>query len=161
MRTKAALVGALVGLVIGLAACGETTASSPGPINPVVASPTPSQVTIAVAANAQLGQILVDGDGRTLYLFVADTGTTSTCTGQCAQYWPPVLTSGAPVAGTGVNAALLGTTTRPDGGTEVTYGGHPLYYVVTDKNPGDTTGQAVNNYGALWYVVGPDGKEIA
>ena len=75
-------------------------------------------------------------------------------------YWPPVLTNGAPVPGAGLNTSLLGTTKRSDGTTEVTYGGHPLYYVVTDHNPGDTTGQGVNNFGAPWDVVGPDGTQI-
>ena len=114
-----------------------------------------------MAMNAKLGQILVDGNGRTLYLFEADKGSSSTCYGACAAYWPPLLTGGAPMAGTGVNGSLLGTTKRTDGTTEVTYGGHPLYYVVTDHNPGDATGQAVSNYGAAWYVVGTDGRKIA
>jgi predicted lipoprotein with Yx(FWY)xxD motif len=115
---------------------------------------------VAVAQNAKLGQILVDGNGRTLYLFEADKGSASTCYGACATYWPPLLTGGPPQAGTGATASLLGTTKRSDGTTEVTYAGHPLYYVVTDHNPGDATGQGVNNYGALWDVVGPDGKKI-
>ena len=116
--------------------------------------------TVAIANNGKLGMILVDGSGRTLYLFQADTRTSSTCYGSCATYWPPLLTEGAPKAGAGANASLLGTTKRTDGTTEVTYAGHPLYYVVTDHNPGDATGQAVNNFGALWNVVGPDGKKI-
>jgi predicted lipoprotein with Yx(FWY)xxD motif len=111
--------------------------------------------------NAKLGQILVDGNGRTLYLFEADKGSSSTCYGACAAYWPPLLTGGAPMAGTGVNGSLLGTTKRTDGTTEVTYGAHPLYYVVTDHNPGDATGQAVNNFGGFWYVVATNGNKIA
>ena len=111
--------------------------------------------------NAKFGQILVDGNGRTLYLFEADKGSSSTCYGACATYWPPLLTGGAPMAGTGVNVSLLGTTRRSDGTTEVTYGGHPLYYVVTDHNPGDATGQDVSNFGAAWYVVGSNGNKIA
>ena len=113
-----------------------------------------------MAHNDKLGGILVDGSGRTLYLFEADKSTKSTCYGACATYWPPLLTSGAPQAGTGANAALLGTTRRTDGTTEVTYAGHPLYYVVTDHNPGDATGQGVNNFGAPWDVVGRDGNQI-
>jgi predicted lipoprotein with Yx(FWY)xxD motif len=143
---------AIVFMVLLVAAsCGGS--SSPAP----VAAPT---ATVALAHNEKLGSILVDGNGRTLYLFEADKGTSSTCYGQCADYWPPLLTSGAPQAGAGVNASLLGTTMRTDGKTEVTYGGHPLYYVVTDHNPGDVTGQGVNNFGAPWDVVGPDGKQI-
>jgi predicted lipoprotein with Yx(FWY)xxD motif len=113
-----------------------------------------------VATNPKLGPILVDGNGRTLYLFEADKGTSSTCYSACAQYWPPLLTDGAAQPGVGVTASLLGTTSRTDGTTEVTYGGHPLYYVVTDHNPGDATGQGVDNFGARWDVVGPDGKQI-
>ncbi len=130
--------------------------------SPASASPPPGvpAAMVAVAQNARLGQILVDGNGRTLYLFEADKSTTSTCYGACATYWPPLLTGGSPQAGTGANLSLLGTTKRNDGTTEVTYAGHPLYYVVTDHNPGDATGQGVNNFGALWDVVGPDGNQI-
>jgi predicted lipoprotein with Yx(FWY)xxD motif len=115
---------------------------------------------IVVATNAKLGQILVDGKGITVYLFVADTGTTSTCYGSCASIWPPVLTTGAPQAGTGADASLLGTTMRTDGKVEVTYAGHPLYYFVQDKQPGDTTGQGINGFGALWWVMSPAGAAI-
>lgn len=107
-----------------------------------------------------LGTILVDGRGRTLYLWVADKGGMSTCNGACAQAWPPVLTKGKPKASSGVNAALLGTTTRADGKTEVTYKGHPLYTFVGDKAPGDTTGQGSDGFGAAWWVVGTDGNAI-
>ncbi len=142
-------------VVLSAAACGgsaSTATNSP--------STTVPAATVAVAQNAKLGQILVDGNGRTLYLFEADKGNSSTCYGSCATYWPPLLTGGSPQARPGANAALLGTTKRADGTTEVTYAGHPLYYVVTDHNPGDATGQGVNNFGAAWDVVGPDGKQI-
>jgi predicted lipoprotein with Yx(FWY)xxD motif len=115
--------------------------------------------TIAVKSSS-LGQILVDGKGMTLYLFEKDTGTTSTCNGSCADFWPPVTTTGAPNAGQGVMAGKLGTTTRSDGKTEVTYNGHPLYYYSGDKKPGDVTGQGLNAFGALWYVLSPGGKAI-
>ena len=137
-----------------MVSCGGSQAA------PTSAATPTSPATIGVANDAKLGQLLVDGAGRTLYLFEKDTGTNSTCYDSCAQYWPPLLTSGAPHAGSGVNGALLGTSKRTDGTVEVTYGGHPLYYVVTDHNPGDTTGQGVNNFGARWDVVGPDGKAI-
>ncbi len=143
---------------LAIAACGgsaSTATSSPsGSASPA------GTATVALAANAKLGQILVDGNGRTLYLFEADKTSSSTCYGACATYWPPLLTGSAPQAGTGVNASLLGTTKRTDGTTEVTYAGHPLYYVVTDRNPGDATGQNVNNFGAPWFVVGADGNKI-
>ena len=155
MQSKLVVVGAIASAMLA-SACGGSNSPS------AAASPSSAggPATVAVASNSKLGQILVDGSGRTLYLFAADTGNSSTCSGDCAQYWPPLLTNGAPQAGTGANASLLSTTKRTDGTTEVTYGGHPLYYVVTDHNPGDATGQAVNNFGAPWYVVGPDGKQI-
>jgi predicted lipoprotein with Yx(FWY)xxD motif len=155
--SKLILKLAITGVALLAAACGGSNSPS------AAASPSSASApaTVAVATNSKLGPILVDGAGHTLYLFVADTGGTSTCYQSCAQYWPPLLTSGAPQAGTGANASLLSTTKRTDGTTEVTYGGHPLYYVVTDHNPGDATGQAVNNFGALWFAVGPDGKQVS
>jgi predicted lipoprotein with Yx(FWY)xxD motif len=111
-------------------------------------------------ANSRLGRILVDSKGITLYDFVKDKGTTSACYGACAALWPPLLTNGKPVAGPGVKASLLGTTKRKDGNLEVTYGGHPLYYFVTDRKPGQTTGQGVNQFGGPWWVLSPAGKEI-
>jgi predicted lipoprotein with Yx(FWY)xxD motif len=111
-------------------------------------------------ANSPLGRILVDSKGITLYDFVQDKGTTSVCYGACAALWPPLLTHGKPIAGPGVRASLLGTTKRKDGKLEVTYGGHPLYYFVTDRKPGQTTGQGVNQFGGPWWVLSAAGKEI-
>ena len=111
-------------------------------------------------AKSPLGRILVDSKGITLYDFVKDKGTTSVCYGACAALWPPLITKGKPVAGLGVRASLLGTTKRKDGKLEVTYNGHPLYYFVTDTKPGQTTGQAVNQFGGPWWVLSPAGKEI-
>jgi len=116
--------------------------------------------TVVRSARSPLGRILVDNKGITLYDFVKDTGTTSVCYGACAALWPPLLTSGKPVAGPGVRASLLGTTKRKDGKLEVTYGGHPLYYFVTDRRPGQATGQGVNQFGGPWWVLSPAGKEI-
>ena len=111
-------------------------------------------------ATTSLGRILVDPRGRTLYLFAKDKNDQSACNGQCATFWPPVLTTGKPQAGPGVDASLLGTTTRTDGKVEVTYAGHPLYYFQKDKAPGDTTGQGVNGFGDLWWVLKPSGAAI-
>ena len=111
-------------------------------------------------ARTKLGRILVDSRGITLYDFVKDKGKTSVCYGACAALWPPLITHGKPVAGRGVRQSLLGTTKRKDGKREVTYGGHPLYYFVTDRKPGQTTGQGVNQFGGPWWVLSPKGKEI-
>jgi predicted lipoprotein with Yx(FWY)xxD motif len=111
-------------------------------------------------ARSPLGRILVDSKGITLYDFVKDRGTVSACYGACAALWPPLTTKGKPVAGHGVRASLLGTTKRKDGKLEVTYNGHPLYYFVTDRKPGQTTGQGINQFGAPWWVLSAEGKEI-
>jgi predicted lipoprotein with Yx(FWY)xxD motif len=125
-----------------------------------VPSPAANGEKIAVATNAKLGQILVDEKGMTVYLFVADTGTASTCYTSCATIWPPVLTAGPPQAGAGATASLLGTIQRTDGKVEVTYAGHPLYYFVQDKAEGDVTGQGINGFGGLWWVLSPSGAAI-
>ncbi len=106
-----------------------------------------------------LGTVLVDGKGMTLYLFVPDTQmATSTCYSACAQAWPPLLLPAgvtSPFAGPGVQSSLLGTTHRSDGTTQITYNKWPLYLWVGDSQPGQATGQGINNYGGLWYVLSP------
>jgi predicted lipoprotein with Yx(FWY)xxD motif len=111
-------------------------------------------------AKSKLGSILVDSRGITLYDFPPDKMGQSTCYGACAALWPPLVTKGKPHAGLGVKAALLGTTKRKDGKVEVTYNGHPLYYFVSDRKPGQTTGEGVNQFGAPWWVLSAAGKEI-
>jgi len=128
--------------------------SPPGAPAPPVAS-----ATVDLRSTA-LGQILVDSNGRSLYLFEADKAGMSSCYGDCASVWPPLLTSGAPIAGAGLNQSLLGTTTRKDGSVEVVYNGHPLYYFVSDKQAGDTTGQAITSFGADWYVLSAAGSQV-
>ena len=114
---------------------------------------------VAIGKSA-LGRILVDSKGITLYDFPPDKGTTSVCYGACAALWPPLITKGKPLAGPGVRASLLGTTKRKDGKLEVTYNGHPLYYFVSDRKPGQTTGQGLIQFGGPWWVLSPAGKEI-
>lgn len=118
-----------------------------------------SSPTVSIGSS-KFGKILVDGSGRTLYLFEADKGTTSNCYDSCAQVWPVLTTTGNPVAAPGVNASLLSTTKRKDGSLEVVYNGHPLYYFSGDKQPGDVTGQDLNSFGAPWYVLSPDGSKV-
>jgi len=110
--------------------------------------------------NGPMGAYLTDSQGRSLYLFEADQHGTPTCTGQCLTFWPPALVTGNPQAGPGVNSGMLGTTNSPNGGKMLTYNGHPLYYFVGDKTPGQTTGQGLNNFGALWWLVTPTGNAI-
>jgi predicted lipoprotein with Yx(FWY)xxD motif len=174
MNSRLVLTGSLVAAAFIAAACSTTTtasgpygATSPAPsVAPVVApSPPPAPPAASGTAinlgNTKLGQVLVDSKGLTVYLFLADSGAASNCnSASCVQYWPPVLTTGAPQAGTGVNASLLGTITRADGTAQVTYAGHPLYRFISDKAAGDETGQGVNAFGAPWYVVSPSGAQI-
>jgi predicted lipoprotein with Yx(FWY)xxD motif len=107
-----------------------------------------------------LGTILVDGSGRTVYLFEKDISPTSTCTGDCTSAWPPVTTTGAAHGGAGATAGLVATTPRADGSTQLTYAGHPLYYYAGDHAPGDTHGQGLNQFGAGWYVLTAAGAKI-
>jgi predicted lipoprotein with Yx(FWY)xxD motif len=160
-RTKSItfLAGATVLVVAALAAgCGSggsSNANSPAP--PQDAS---GQSATVGVANEDVGQILVDSHGRTLYLFERDSGTKSTCTGACAVEWPPLLATGKPTVGGGANASVVATGTRSDGKQQVTYNGHPLYLFSADQKAGDTNGQGVNAFGGLWYVLSSAGDEI-
>ncbi|MFF2811340.1 hypothetical protein ACFVT2_30025 [Streptomyces sp. NPDC058000] len=144
----------------GTAPSRSKTPSGTGPASaPPTATPSAGPVAVH-ARSGPLGTILVDGQGRTLYLFEADRGRESTCYGDCAKDWPPLVVRGAPTAGSGVREELLGTTARRDGSREVTYHGHPLYYFVQDKRPGDVNGQGSDDQGARWYVLDPAGNRI-
>jgi len=154
------VVAGSIGAAIVTAACGGTagyggypSASSSG------AYSGSSSATVGIA-NSKLGQVLVDGSGRTLYFFAADNGPVSSCNDSCLVVWPALVTTGSPIAGPGVNAALLTTTQRKDGSLEVVYNGHPLYYFSGDKQPGDVTGQGLSSFGAQWYVLSPGGEKI-
>jgi predicted lipoprotein with Yx(FWY)xxD motif len=107
----------------------------------------------------KLGTILVDRQGRTLYDFGKDKHGKSACAGSCAKFWPPLITTGRPKAGKGVQAKLLGTTVRKSG-RQVTYAGHPLYTYAGDTKAGQTNGEGSTNFGAAWYVLAPNGHQI-
>jgi predicted lipoprotein with Yx(FWY)xxD motif len=111
-----------------------------------------SRTSVGTTKSA-LGTILVDSQGRTLYLFTHDSGTPSTCGGRCATAWPPLVVTGAPTATSGANAALLGTSKRADGTTQVTYNGHGLYRFVKDQNAGESNGQGVTAFGGSWFAL--------
>jgi len=123
---------AILLLAVSLAGCGSTDTS----------------VTVQWRDHPELGQILTDGAGLTLYIFSNDEGSDSTCYGGCAVNWPPLLDDD-PSAAADVPGAL-GTTTRDGGDVQVTYNGQPLYYFHTDEAPGDANGQGV---GGIWFVV--------
>ena len=116
-----------------------------------------STATLAIADHPELGAILSDSKGRILYLFSPDLPNKSVCAGGCALAWPPVVTIDAPLAGDGVDARQLGTITRDDGYTQVTYGAQPLYYLAFDGKPGDARGQDSGN---AWFVLSAAGSGI-
>jgi predicted lipoprotein with Yx(FWY)xxD motif len=158
VRPAILLAGAFTGAALVATACGGYSTGGGG--SPYGGA-SPGAATNSVGVNStQLGQFLVDANGRTLYLFEADTGKSSTCYDACAQAWPPALTSGQPQAGNGVTASELSTVTRRDNSSQIAYNGHPLYYYVGDAKRGDTTGQGLNQFGAPWYVVSPSGSKI-
>jgi predicted lipoprotein with Yx(FWY)xxD motif len=155
---RKAVLAALLALPLLAAACGGGGSSSAP-----AATSTPAAAAAATggtvdSASSSLGQILVAKNGMTLYMFASDKNGKSSCFGPCAQFWPPY--TGTPKAGAGLNASLLGTTMRSDGTTQVTYDGHPLYTYAGDSGPGTTNGQGVSTYGALWWVVAPNGKVV-
>lgn len=114
---------------------------------------------LVTRANSAYGTYLADDDGHAVYLFTADSKGVSTCHDACAKAWPPMVTSGAPLAGPGVNAALLGTIAR-NGSMQVTYAGKPLYYFAGDKAAGSPAGEGIKNFGGEWYLVAPNGQDI-
>lgn len=172
MRRHLALGAALSAALALLAGCGSSSssttssaASTPAstPTQSTAASTTAASATgVAVQSkHAKLGTILAAGPKHlTVYMFEADKGTTSSCTGSCAKVWAPVTTQGKPSASAGAVAADLGTTMRSDGAEQVTYRGHPLYFYDDDKDSGDAYGQGAKSFGAGWYVLRPNGSKI-
>jgi predicted lipoprotein with Yx(FWY)xxD motif len=118
-------------------------------------APAMGDATVTVA-DTDFGEILVDAEGRTLYLFTPDEQGPSTCTADCLANWPAL--AGPATAGEGVDESLLGTATRPDDGSEqATYNGWPLYYFAADPAPGDINGQGV---GDVWFVIDAAGEAV-
>ena len=151
---------------LALAACGgggSATAAANKPATaatPAPRSAAPHAPTVRVA-KTRLGKVLVDSRGRTLYLFTKDSGTKSTCSGACATAWPPLRATGKPTIGSGADASLVSTTSRPGGTKQVTYNGHPLYLFKSDSGPGDTNGQGLSAFGGSWYALTPAGDQVS
>lgn len=145
-------------MIVALAAAATLVADLAGGTS--AASPSGGAAATVSTGGSTLGRILIDGRGRTLYLFEKDTRGRSACSGTCATYWPPLLTHGRPSARGGAAASLLGTIRRADGTPQVTYAGHPLYRYLPDVRPGQTLGQDLHDFGAGWYVLSPAGKKI-
>ena|SRR6266576_2950058 len=153
-RRTSLLLGALPLAVLALAACGGSAS------NALPTTPGGHPAAVGVASTG-LGDVLVDRQGRTLYLFGRDSGTVSSCMGSCATNWPPLRASRNPAIGSGAKAADVGTASRPDGRSQLTYSGHPLYTFVNDKKPGDTNGEGIKAFGGSWFAVSPSGSKVA
>ena len=141
---------------LALASCGSSNPSTPS-APPKTAN---GQSATVGVANENLGKILINSQGRTLYLFRSDSGTKSACTGACAIDWPPLRATSKPTASGGVTASIVATSARSDGSPQVTYNGHPLYLFSGDQKPGDASGEGVNAFGGLWYALSPAGNQI-
>jgi predicted lipoprotein with Yx(FWY)xxD motif len=160
--TPIAPIALAAALAFGASACGSSSTSSSGTKTTTPASSsvtteatgTPAGSTELKTASSSLGKIVVDGEGRTLYLFTADNGTTSACTGGCATAWPALVAPAT--AGSGVTGAVT-EATQADGATQIALNGHLLYYYAADAAPGATSGQGV---GGKWYVVDGAGNAI-
>ena len=144
-RTGIAIIVALMLVGVGAALAPSGSAAS--------------AATVATGSSG-LGRILVDGRGRTLYLFEKDRRGGSACAGLCATYWPPLLTNSKSIASKGARRSLLGKILRGDGTHQVTYAGHPLYFFSGDARSGQTNGEGLTDFGAGWYAVSPVGKKI-
>jgi predicted lipoprotein with Yx(FWY)xxD motif len=125
----------------------------------VAGSATRTSATVSLR-KTNLGLILVNARGRTLYLFAKDRNGKSACSGSCARFWPPLLSRGKPTAGPGVKRLLLSTTRRSTGSLQVTYNRHPLYTYALDKQAGQTKGQGSLAFGAKWWAVSAKGTAV-
>src|SRR4029077_6806688 len=129
-------------------------------VNPPTLFASGSSGTVVSTAKTSLGTILVNSRGHTLYLFGKDPKGKSACSGQCATFWPPLISSGKPRAAGSAKASLIGTIKRADGRRQVTYNHHPLYTFVKDTKKGQTPGEAFSAFGAKWYAVSPAGAKV-
>jgi len=157
--------GGLAAVAVLLAACGGSSSSSPS--QPASSPPSSSSPATGAATGASvslsstpLGQVLVNPQGFTLYLFQADTAAKSACSGACAAVWPPAAATGTPVAGPGLTASLLTTLTRADGTKQLEYNGHPLYTYAGDSAAGQTTGEGNTSFGAGWFALDAAGGKV-
>ncbi len=181
MKPATAAISATTALLLGLGGCGGDDGKSSAATTPdepaATAAASGSEASTETRAgrddsagqsrrrgktvkvmSTRYGEMLFDGRGRALYLFTREKSDRSRCYGACAKAWPPFFTRGRPRAGKGVDASLLGTSRRRGGRSIVTYNGHPLYYYVTDTEPGEVTCQNVVEFGGTWLVVTPDGR---
>jgi predicted lipoprotein with Yx(FWY)xxD motif len=163
-------VGGAVGVALLVAACssgGGSSSAAPAASSPAAAGASSAAAsgggsgsTVITTATSSGNTFLTDGSGRAVYLWVKDTGSTSTCTGACAGAWPPVMATGTVNAAGSAKSSDLSTTARSDGSKQVTYDGHPLYYYSGDSGAGTASGQGSDSFGAKWWLVAPSGSDV-
>jgi predicted lipoprotein with Yx(FWY)xxD motif len=144
-----------------IAGCGSGGGSNSATAAAPAANTSSGGAVVSSSTNSSLGDVLVDGSGRTLYMFANDSGSKSACDGACATNWPPLTTSGDPNVMGGLSSSDVKTSKRADGKLQVTFHGHPLYTFVGDKAAGDATGQGVDEFGAKWYALTTSGDQAA
>jgi predicted lipoprotein with Yx(FWY)xxD motif len=158
MTTRKPFLACAAVLLVVLAAAGCGSGSN----NSAALPTTPNGLAPTVGvSNGYLGTILVNSKGHTLYLFEKDSVTGTACTGACAAAWPPLDVNGKPTVGSGANASLIGTASRPNGSRQVTYNGHRLYRFSNDHKAGDTNGEGIDAFGGTWFAVSPAGDGMA
>lgn len=131
--------------LLAITSCGSNKAEGPEQIG---------------TASSSMGTYLTADEGKSVYMWEGDTGSGSNCSGACTDVWKPVTTTGAPTASGSAMASRLGTITRSDGSSQVTYSGHPLYYYSGDTKAGDTAGEGVTGFGAKWWLVTTQGMGL-
>jgi predicted lipoprotein with Yx(FWY)xxD motif len=146
-------------MIVAVAAVAAFAAASFA-LHPSATHAAEAKGAVVSTAQTSLGRIIVNSNGRTLYLFGKDRNGRSACSGQCAVFWPPLIMTGKLGVTGGARASLIGTTRRADGRLQVTYNHHPLYTFVKDKKAGQTNGEGVNAFGAAWDAVSPAGARI-
>ena len=165
-KSLAMLVAPVIALLA--AGCGSSSskstssAASTAATSSTASTPATGAVQISTRTLPGVGAVLVNAQGRTLYVFAPDKANKVTCLGACASVWPPLAlsTGQKPVVSGQANSSLVGSDPNPAGGRVVTYAGWPLYTYVADPSPGTARGQALNLNGGLWYVIAPSGKVI-
>lgn len=151
------MTAATVAALLTASACAGSNAASGRQSS---GSGVPASAAVLSTAHGADGSYLVGPSGRAVYLWMADTSSTSTCSGTCAAIWPPVTTSGTPTASGSAVGGELGTTMRSDGTLQATYHGHPLYYYAGDSATGQTNGEGLDQFGAPWWLVAPSGSPL-
>ncbi len=158
----------LIAFAFIIAGCGGSSTSSYSssqpskmPTSSAGGSASSGAAALTAASNTELGMVLVDSEGFTVYNFDKDKGTTSSCYGACAEFWPPLTTEGAPTSGEGASSSKLGTTKRKDGTVQVTYAGQPLYTFAEDSQPGEANGNGISAFGAEWHALDQNGSAVA